>query len=57
MTDSDATDTTDAETVDLQQFFRDVDKVYSEYDKGYMDADAALSVLEDHLESLRAQVE
>ncbi|WP_458188716.1 hypothetical protein [Haladaptatus sp. NG-WS-4] len=57
MTDADASDTTDAETVDLQQFLRDVDKVYSEYDNGYMDADAALSVLEDHVETLRSQVE
>ncbi|WP_266077245.1 hypothetical protein [Haladaptatus caseinilyticus] len=48
---------TDSEDVDLEQFFRDVDKVYSEYENGYMDADAALSVLDDHLETLRAQVE
>jgi len=47
----------DTENVDLDQFFRDIDKVYSEYDNGYMDADAALSVIDDHLESLRSQVE
>ncbi|SIR09276.1 hypothetical protein SAMN05421858_1388 [Haladaptatus litoreus] len=47
----------ESDDVDLTQFFRDVDKVYSEYENGYMDADAALSVLSDHLESLRAQVE
>ncbi|WP_227354645.1 hypothetical protein [Haladaptatus salinisoli] len=48
---------TDSEDADLQQFLRDADKVYSEYEKGYMDADAALSVLRDHLDALRAQVE
>lgn len=47
----------DTDDVDLDQFFRDVDKVYSEYDNGYMDADAALSVIDDHLEALRGQVE
>ncbi|WP_162833865.1 hypothetical protein [Haladaptatus cibarius] len=47
----------ESDNVDLTQFLRDVDKVYSEYENGYMDADAALSVLDDHLESLRAQVE
>lgn len=41
----------------VERFLRDVDKVYGEYENGYMDADAALSVLEDHIESLRAQVE
>ncbi|GKZ12129.1 hypothetical protein HAL_00100 [Haladaptatus sp. T7] len=46
----------DTDDVDLDQFFRDVDKVYSEYDNGYMDADAALSVIDDHLDALRAQV-
>ncbi|GAA0199334.1 hypothetical protein ACFFQF_15975 [Haladaptatus pallidirubidus] len=48
---------TDADDANLEQFLRDVDKVYAEYENGYMDADAALSVLDDHLESLRAQIE
>jgi hypothetical protein len=42
---------------DVDQFLRDAKTVYSEYDNGYMDADAALSLLEDHLDTLRAQVE
>ena len=41
----------------VSEFLRDADTVYSEYDKGYMDADAALSRLENHVEELRERTE
>ena len=47
---------TDAEDA-IQQFLRDADTVYDEYDQGYVDADAALDVLKTHVETLRAEVE
>lgn len=47
------TDTEDA----VKEFLQEANTVYSEYDRGYMDADAALSRLESHVESLREQVE
>lgn len=43
------TETDDA----VKAFLADAEKVYSEYENGYMDADAALSLLETHLEELR----
>lgn len=39
----------------VAEFLQDADTVYSEYDKGYMDADAALSRLENAVETLREQ--
>ncbi|WP_327052363.1 hypothetical protein [Halomicrococcus gelatinilyticus] len=47
---------TDADDA-IRQFLRDADTVYDEYDQGYVDADAALDVLETHIEQLRAAVE
>jgi hypothetical protein len=38
----------------VEQFLSAVDTVYGEYDKGYMDADAALSRIRDHVEELEA---
>jgi peptidoglycan hydrolase CwlO-like protein len=46
---------TDAEDA-VEEFLRDADKVYNEYDKGYMDADAALSRLDNQIETLREQL-
>ena len=41
----------------VSEFLRNADTVYEEYDKGYMDADAALSRLEQQIETLREKVE
>lgn len=41
----------------VETFLRRTDTVYGEYDQGYVDADAALSVLEDHVEELREVAE
>lgn len=41
----------------VAEFLREADTVYKEYDKGYMDADAALSRLETHVETLREQTD
>ena len=41
----------------VETFLQRADTVYGEYDQGYVDADAALSVLEDHVEELREAVE
>jgi hypothetical protein len=37
----------------VEEFLDDADYVLSEYEQGYMDADAALSVLEGHIGDLR----
>lgn len=37
----------------VAKFLKGADKAYSEYEKGYVDADATLSVLETHLDELR----
>lgn len=37
----------------VEEFLRNADSVYDEYEQGYADADAALSMLETHVESLR----
>lgn len=41
----------------VEDFLDGADAVYAEYDQGYMDADAALSVLEGHVEDLREEFE
>jgi hypothetical protein len=41
----------------VETFLQRADAVYGEYDQGYVDADAALSVLEDHLDDLREAAE
>lgn len=41
----------------VKTFLRASKKVYKEYDQGYMDADAALSLLETHIEELRENAE
>jgi len=41
-------DTDDA----VEEFLRDVETVFDEYDQGYMDADAALKRLRRHIEDL-----
>lgn len=41
----------------VEEFLDDANYVYSEYEQGYMDADAALSVLEGHLDDLREEYE
>lgn len=47
---------TDAEDA-VSEFLNETDTVFREYDKGYMDADAALSRVEKHIEELREQTE
>lgn len=37
----------------VDTFLRKADSVYKEYEKGYTDADASLSLLERHIEELR----
>ncbi|SDQ39006.1 hypothetical protein [Halopelagius longus] len=37
----------------VAKFLKGAEKAYSEYEKGYVDADATLDVLETHLEELR----
>ncbi|MFB6129753.1 MAG: hypothetical protein ABEJ28_02920 [Salinigranum sp.] len=37
----------------VRQFVEQVEHVYDEYDEGYVDPDAALSVIGDHLTELR----
>lgn len=37
----------------VARFLKGADKAYSEYEKGYVDADATLDVLETHLDELR----
>ena len=37
----------------VEEFLDEADTVYGEYEQGYMDADVALSLLEDHVEELR----
>jgi hypothetical protein len=46
-------DTDDA----VAEFLQEADTVFSEYDQGYMNADVALDRLENHIETLREQVE
>ncbi len=41
----------------VEEFLDGADAVYAEYEQGYMDADAALSVLEGHVEDLREEHE
>lgn len=37
----------------VDRFLEAAETVYAEYENGYMDADAALSLLETHIEELR----
>ncbi|GGL22250.1 hypothetical protein GCM10009037_02000 [Halarchaeum grantii] len=37
----------------VTQFLAGADSVYEDYERGYTDADAALHVLESHLQELR----
>lgn len=48
MTDTDAA---------IQEFLDGTDAALSEYDKGYADADATLSLVRKHIEELRETVE
>jgi hypothetical protein len=41
----------------VREFLSNARTVYDEYDQGYMDADAALTQLEKHVESLESTVE
>jgi hypothetical protein len=38
---------------EVERFLDSVERVYDEYDDGYIDADAALSRLGDHVSDLR----
>ncbi|MDQ2054090.1 MULTISPECIES: hypothetical protein [Halobellus] len=48
-------ETEQAEPLDetVAQFLRDVDSAHEDYDRGYVDADATLSVVMTHVEELR----
>ncbi|MFA9518048.1 hypothetical protein ACERIT_12655 [Halopenitus sp. H-Gu1] len=37
----------------IEEFLADADVTLAEYDQGYADADATLSILEEHIETLR----
>jgi len=58
MTDG-SSDAADSETAEepldetVAQFLRDVDSAHEDYDRGYVDADATLSVVMTHVEKLR----
>lgn len=41
----------------VDQFLADADDVFAEYEQGYVDADAAMSMLEASIEELRAAAE
>lgn len=41
----------------IQEFLGNADDCYSEYENGYVDADATLRRLETHIEDLRDAVE
>lgn len=41
----------------VESFLDDTETVFGEYDQGYMDADAALSLLRDHIEALEDEYE
>jgi hypothetical protein len=41
----------------VDDFLRAADDVYDEYENGYVDADAALRMLERHLDELKAAAE
>ncbi|WP_168215887.1 hypothetical protein [Halorussus ruber] len=41
----------------VSEFLSETDTVYREYDKGYMDADAALSRIQKEVEDLREKAE
>ena len=41
----------------IEEFLRDADACYSEYENGYTDADATLRRLDAHIEDLRDAVE
>lgn len=41
----------------VAEFLAAAEKVYGEYEQGYMDADAALSLLETRIETLEEEVE
>ncbi|MFC4358852.1 hypothetical protein ACFO0N_12960 [Halobium salinum] len=47
-------DTSDADDLEaaVGAFLSDAEEVLGEYNQGYMDADAALSMLVDHMEEL-----
>jgi hypothetical protein len=60
-THDDPADDTGTGTDDLEQtvetFLDDVDATLAEYDQGYADADATLTILRTHLSTLREDVE
>ncbi|MFC6614230.1 hypothetical protein ACFQAS_04545 [Halopenitus salinus] len=41
----------------IEEFLEDADVTLGEYDQGYADADATLSVLEGHIDALRDVLE
>ncbi|WP_224449749.1 hypothetical protein [Haloprofundus salilacus] len=41
----------------VETFLEDADDVLGEYEQGYMDADAALGLLQSHIEDLRDEYE
>ena len=41
----------------VSEFLSETDVVLKEYDRGYMDADAALNRVENHIEELREQTD
>jgi hypothetical protein len=50
-------DVTDDLESAVEAFLRDVDTAHGEYEQGYVDADATLSVVMSHVEELRETYE
>ena len=57
MSDADDIDGTEHLEAAVETFLRDAEEVLGEYEQGYMDADAALGLLEAHIEDLRDEVD
>ncbi|WP_254537427.1 hypothetical protein [Halomarina litorea] len=41
----------------VQQFIRKADEVFHEYERGYMDADAAMNAMELYVDELKAETQ
>jgi len=41
----------------VEAFLRKADEVFHEYERGYMDADAAMNAMELYVDELRAETE
>lgn len=49
--------TDDALETVVEEFIRDANRAYEEYEQGYADADATLRVLRSHIDRLEREIE